>query len=137
MHLFLKAIKNTWQDTQARSKLRGRSENIHLSPALSFPPRRGEAHKPAVCNQSSQVGRPTTGLDPPVVEKGLRSDGCQHARNESEVQGSSERDRRRVGKCDAKTKGGRRGILPDYLSLYNTASCVYAGDRERKKLSMV
>ena len=104
--------------------------------------RRGEARpsKPAVCNRSSQVGRPTTGLDPPVVEKGLRSDGCQHARNESEVQGSSERDRRRESRkvrCKDEWKEGRRGLLPDYLSLYNTASCVYAGDRERKKLYMV
>lgn len=40
-------------------------------------------------------------------------------------------------RCEEEGNEGSRGILLDYLSLYNTASCVYAGDRERKKLSMV
>jgi hypothetical protein len=31
--------------------------------------------KPAVCNQSPQIGRPTTRIDLSVVEKGLRSKG--------------------------------------------------------------
>jgi hypothetical protein len=50
--------------------------------------------KPAVCNQSLQIRRPTTGINPPVFEEEeeeSRSDGWHHARNESGVQGSTER----------------------------------------------
>lgn len=116
MHLFLETIKKHMARMKKHSSAIETSRQEWKDASFSrfiFPveARRGEARpsKPAVCNQSSQVGRPTTGIDPPVVERGLRSDGCQHARDESEVQGSSERDRRRVGKCDAKTKGRRGG----------------------------
>ena len=40
-------------------------------------------------------------------------------------------------RCKDEGKEGRGGIPPDHLILYNTVSCVYAGDRERKKLHMV
>jgi hypothetical protein len=90
MHLFPKIIKNTSQDTRAQSKHIRLGKEDSSSSRFVFPIK-AKLSKPAVCKQSSQIGRPTTGIDPPIVEEELRSDGWHHARNESGVQGSTER----------------------------------------------